>query len=937
MNKTNKKNDFLIKQSNILNRNKISYFSANIELIYDEKEKKYKKIPKNIISFKNKKIETIFDKNKNALIIPLGEVYNLIGVDVDNKNKTIEFFEKLVKDNNYDLKNTFSVKTLNNGFHYYFSLSNSQKNILKKFQASTALCFSTKKKPRNIDIKYNNQIFFGPAYLIYNNKVLGYKINNKSKPDKLPEFLFMEIVRTMNKNNKIIVKPNVNKKDKIILSEKEEEIIDVQCDFTKKEIKKIVFGLNKETRNEYANWLNLGIVLYNINKDFLSIWRKFSKQSDKYRKGECENKWDKFEKRKKEVKPITSLLKWLRNDNKEIYNKIIMQKNIMKIIEKQKKELPKNKLESNKIVSNDLMHSVFFKDKFCPISNCEHAKSSLYAEFYPNGLLMFKCRDCGCAGKLYPSKKLIKIPQQDLKLLFNIETLNIIQNQNNYYGNNDDIYIDDNIKIFENENTNTLLLNSLNGGTAYSIGKLIYALNKNKFNCTLNKEWYLFDGNIWKLNNGLFIREFISNELPIYYRKIIDFFINRKKNNINDNVHEINLKIKKINEIIKSLESTNFKNNVLTESCDIFYIKNQKFEENLDINPYLIGFNNGIYDLKNFKFRTGEANDYISLSVGYDYTNKKSKEYNNVIKFFEDIQPEKEERDYLLTFIASILENTNAEEIWHIFNGIKRNGKSKLSELLAITFGDYYGQIQSNLLTKERPSQGTPQPELINLRKKRIVIASEVENNQKLNTGFIKSVTGKDKFTGRMLYSNTEITYRFCFKLILLCNDKPNIDKPDDMAFWDRCRCVDFPTTFCDNPKNKNEKKADRHIDEKIKLWKNDFMILLLDYYKNYKKNGLIATNKVLQYTKKYKNDNDYYSSFVDEFIEKNEKGKVKWIDLKNTFIDWYKLNYDTNIPNIKNIKIYFEDKFFKEKNKNIRIDNSISKGWSGYILKEYI
>jgi len=528
MNKNKQKNDFLIKQSNILNRNKISYFSANIELIYDEKEKKYKKLPKNIIPFKNKKVETIFDENKNALIIPLGEIYNLIGVDVDNKNKTIDFFEKLAKENNYNLENTFSVKTLNNGFHYYFNLSNSQKNILKNFQASTALCFSTKKKPRNIDIKYNNQIFFGPAYLIHNNKVLGYKINNKSKPDKLPEFLFMEIVRTMNKSNTPIVKPNINKKDKIILSEKEEEIIDVQCDFTKKEIKKIVMGLDKEKRNEYANWLNLGIVLYNVNKDYLPIWRKFSKQSEKYRKGECENKWSRFEKRKKEVSPVSSLLNWLRIDNKEIYNKLITEKNIMKIIDKQKKQFPKNQLESSEIVSNNLMHSVHFTDKYCPISKCEHEVSSLYLELHPSGYMVFKCNNCKCFGRTYPENEYIKLSQNDIKSLFNVKSINFIQN--NYYGkfDIDDIYIDEQIVIFDDNTINELLTDSLNGGTPYDIARLVYYLNKEKLGCTNNKEWYYFDGNIWKLNNSaIFVREFISNILSTYYKKIIDLFINR--------------------------------------------------------------------------------------------------------------------------------------------------------------------------------------------------------------------------------------------------------------------------------------------------------------------------------------------------------------------------------------------------------------------------
>jgi len=935
MNKINNntKTIFLKKQSNILNRNKISYFSANIGLIYDEKEKKYKKIPKNIVPFKNKKIETIFDENKNALIIPLGEVYNLIGVDVDNKNKTLKFFEKLAKENNYNLENTFSVKTLNNGFHYYFTLSNSQKNILKNFQASTALCFSTKKKPRNIDIKYNNQIFFGPAYLVYDNKVLGYKINNKSKPDKLPEFLFMEIVRTMNKTNKTIAKPNINKKDKIILSEKEEEIIDVQCDFTKKEIKKIVMGLDKEKRNEYANWLNLGIVLYNINKDYLPIWRKFSKQSEKYRKGECENKWNRFEKRKKEVKPITSLLNWLRNDNKETYDKVIMQKNIMKIIEKQKKELPKNKLESNKIVSNDLMHSVFFKDKFCPISNCEHSKSSLYAELYPNGMFFFKCKDCECAGKIYPKNNFIQIPMNEIKKLFNIQTINIINN--NYFGkiDNDDIYIDDKIKIFDNELLNDTLLKSLDG-TNYGIANLVYELNKTMIAYSKTENWFYFNGNIWKKDGDIFIGDYISKQLTKYYEKIINYFNNKK--NIDDK-YVNNNKIKKIKDIVKSLRTTNFKINVIKELCEIFQKNNPNFFEKLDSNQYLIGFNNGVYDLEKCEFRKSKYDDYISLSVGYDYNEEKTDEYNNVIKFFEDIQPEKEERDYLLLYIASCLENTNDEEIWSIFNGIKRNGKTKLSLLLELSFGDYYATIQSNLLTKERPTAGTPQPELINLRKKRIVIASEVENEQKLNSGFIKSITGKDKFNGRLLYSNAEISYRFYFKLILLCNDKPSIDKPDDLAFWDRCRCVDFPITFCDNPKKENEKKIDRKIDKKIITWKNDFMLLLLKYYKIYKKIGLIATNKVLQYTQKYKNDNDYYSNFVDEYIEKKNDEYITWNELRTLFIEWYKSNYDNNVPNIKSIKTYFEEKIFKEKLRHVRIKKNIIFGWKNYIINNNI
>ena len=38
-----------------------------------------------------------------------------------------------------------------------------------------------------------------------------------------------------------------------------------------------------------------------------------------------------------------------------------------------------------------------------------------------------------------------------------------------------------------------------------------------------------------------------------------------------------------------------------------------------DNNPFLLGFNNGVYDLMHGEFRSYKYNDYITLSTGYDY------------------------------------------------------------------------------------------------------------------------------------------------------------------------------------------------------------------------------------------------------------------------------------------------------------------------------
>jgi phage/plasmid-associated DNA primase len=68
----------------------------------------------------------------------------------------------------------------------------------------------------------------------------------------------------------------------------------------------------------------------------------------------------------------------------------------------------------------------------------------------------------------------------------------------------------------------------------------------------------------------------------------------------------------------------------------------------------------------------------------------------------------------------------------------------------------------------------------------------------------MKFLTGNDPINARNLYKSKMETYQPQFKLALLCNDIPEMDSNDD-AVWARCRCVEFPITFVDNPKTENQ------------------------------------------------------------------------------------------------------------------------------------
>jgi phage/plasmid-associated DNA primase len=110
--------------------------------------------------------------------------------------------------------------------------------------------------------------------------------------------------------------------------------------------------------------------------------------------------------------------------------------------------------------------------------------------------------------------------------------------------------------------------------------------------------------------------------------------------------------------------------------------------------------------------------------------------------------------------------------------------------------------------------------------------------------------------------------------------------------------------------------------------WKNDFFLLLLKYYQLYKSNGLKSTNKVLQYTNKYKNENDYFKEFADQYIEKNENSFIVWTDLKDTFLDWFSENKGTKFPQTKQIKEYFEKNIFMEEESRKFKNSKLFRGW---------
>jgi P4 family phage/plasmid primase-like protien len=848
-------------------------FSIDIKQKEHEKTGKWKK---NII-YPHKWTEITLDntsiiKGHNGLALRTGKINNIIVLDIDNT----DHWNQLLNEEKQEEPKTVKAISGSGGLHYYFKYEDELENITSKDH-----CFG---KEYDIDIKTNGGcIIVSPSKYFNKNldKEVEYKWENSifdHKISKMPKWIKKLLINkkeNKKKEKEIKIEEVIgNNMEWGVIENQDFNINDASINFTYDDIETLVNMLSINRCENYNDWVNVGMCLFNLDKHYLHIWRKWSQQSDKYEKNGCEKKWASSFKKEKDGLKIGTLLMWCQKDSPKLYESFMNKKRINKIITS---KYPDNNLVLGRTdIISDRCSYTHIHNKECLIKGDEHDgfPNSMYVEMLDK-FLTIKCRHPECFGKIYPCHH----------MMLNKNEMNIFNITINNNGKEDDELVEfQKIDIYEDPELNKLVYDSLNG-EAFPLAKIIYHFNKNSFNIGEDGDWYHFEKHKW-INIGIKntnLRYSIQTTLTKLYSELLNYY---KENDGDKN------KIKPIKQIIKSFDNTTVKNNIMTELIDIYTMENnpqRDFTKKLDSDTNLIGFNNGIYDLQKFEFREGKPNDYITMSVGYDYTENYSDKFEELQNFLADIQPNQNERDYMLTYLSIGLLG-NMLELFTILTGSGRNGKSKLIELLKFTLGDYFGSVQSQLFTRPRPDANSPDPGLLSLIKKRIVIASEPEKNSKLNSGFIKFITGRDSTTLRNCHSNNMIDFTAKFITLLICNDIPECDDIDS-AFSKRLRCVGFPTEFVLEPKAENQKKINPNINENFNYWKNDFMLLLIDYYKKYNETReLKPTEEILKWTNQYKEETDLYLQFLNENTVESAT-HVHCSTLYEEFKIWFKNN----------------------------------------------
>ena len=494
-------------------------------------------------------------------------------------------------------------------------------------------------------------------------------------------------------------------------------------------------------------------------------------------------------------------------------------------------------------------------------------------------------------------------------------------------------------KEFKREQSEHYVKESLNG-SHNDIAKVLFSEYGNEFVCAsiAGKTWFQFKDHKWEeIEEGVFLREKISEDIVTKYSDIGSELFT-KLASVQDKGEEamFNARLKQVQKIISNLKSSPYKNNIMKEAMEVFY--DRRFKQKLDQNPYIIGFKNGVYDLKLNEFRPGRPEDFVNKTIPIDYTeyNESDEIVQNVVEFLVKVFPDETIRTYFLDTYSDIFVGGNKQKKVYMWTGEGDNAKSITQKFFELMLGELAIKFNTQYFTGKKVASGSANPELSRAAPPvRHATMEEPDADEQLNIGELKKLSGGDSYWARDLFERGKSTREVfpMFMLTFICNKLPKL-KYSDKATWNRIRVIPFEATFVEPgepcPATLEEQlkqkrfPMDKEFGKNIPGMVSAFAWYLLQWRQ--KVNVRVEPEKVREATAIYRRQNDIYRQFIEECIIEDDSSSLAITEMYAQFKEWFKEGWPNMSLPIKNeVKEYF-DRLWGESERNIK--------WNGYRIR---
>ena len=244
---------------------------------------------------------------------------------------------------------------------------------------------------------------------------------------------------------------------------------------------------------------------------------------------------------------------------------------------------------------------------------------------------------------------------------------------------------------------------------------------------------------------------------------------------------------KRFNGLLREATPTDKK---ITAVAKNFGKKRTLVGASFDAERHLLNCANGVLNLKSGKLEAHEPSQLFTYCIptGYDA----SADREPWLKFLRgSIAGGEEAITWLQAWLGyGITGETNLDQFLYV-HGPTRAGKGTFTNALQELLPDPLAKEISHATLTATRKENTDNFDLAPLRAARLLICEEANGREAVNASLLKKMTGGNTLTAAFKH-RTPFDFRPQFKLIVVANQRINLD-PDDDAAWARARVAEFP------------------------------------------------------------------------------------------------------------------------------------------------
>lgn len=305
------------------------------------------------------------------------------------------------------------------------------------------------------------------------------------------------------------------------------------------------------------------------------------------------------------------------------------------------------------------------------------------------------------------------------------------------------------------------------------------------------------------------------------------------------------------------------------------------FTDQVDQDPYLLNCTNGTLDLHTLQLRPHNPADRITKITGAGYDpNAAATSWDT---FLASSLPDPAVRSFMQRYAGLSLIGRVIEHVMLIATGNGRNGKGVLARTLSKALGDYAVTATNDLLVTGRhggKTAGELAAQMV-LRGARFAVMSELDKNDKMNESLMKSLTGGDEITAKLMGQNF-VSFMPSHSFFLQTNDLPSMDA-NAKAAWARVRVVPFDVSF--------EGREDHGLEERLETELSGVLTWAVEGLRAYQQTGLDEPDAVRASTDAYRSDNDALSRFIADRCVMNPAASVATSKITEAYNQWAAVN----------------------------------------------